>query len=106
MDGVVTRTARLHAAAWKATFDPFLKARARPGEDTRPFDEEGFDPRASTRQRRSQARPASAALARQRSCIARSLVSLTWMRQTRPSHCGAARQTRSSAARSGSTGIA
>jgi beta-phosphoglucomutase family hydrolase len=34
MDGVLTRTARLHAAAWKALFDAFLAAR---GEA--PFDE-------------------------------------------------------------------
>lgn len=37
MDGVVTRTARLHAAAWKALFDDFL--RSRDGESFRPFDE-------------------------------------------------------------------
>lgn len=34
MDGVVTDTAALHAAAWKATFDDFLARRpAAPGED-------------------------------------------------------------------------
>ncbi|MGP4056054.1 trehalose-phosphatase [Mycobacterium sp. 4D054] len=34
MDGVVTDTAALHAAAWKATFDDFLSRRsAAPGED-------------------------------------------------------------------------
>ncbi|WP_437064718.1 HAD family hydrolase [Streptomyces sp. enrichment culture] len=36
LDGVVTRTAVVHAAAWKETFDAFL--RARDGEDFRPFD--------------------------------------------------------------------
>ncbi|MEU3254147.1 beta-phosphoglucomutase family hydrolase [Streptomyces sp. NPDC006997] len=36
LDGVVTRTAVVHAAAWKATFDAFL--RNRDGEDYRPFD--------------------------------------------------------------------
>ena len=41
MDGVVTRTATLHAAAWKASFDEFLRARAAPGESFRPFDVEG-----------------------------------------------------------------
>ncbi|MGW1274043.1 HAD family hydrolase [Streptomyces sp. NPDC002491] len=36
LDGVVTRTAAVHAAAWKETFDAFLHARE--GEDQRPFD--------------------------------------------------------------------
>ncbi|MFJ1807200.1 MULTISPECIES: beta-phosphoglucomutase family hydrolase [unclassified Streptomyces] len=36
LDGVVTRTAVVHAAAWKETFDAFLHARA--GEGFRPFD--------------------------------------------------------------------
>jgi alpha,alpha-trehalose phosphorylase len=35
LDGVVTRTARLHAAAWKALFDDFLRRRAE--ERTEPF---------------------------------------------------------------------
>lgn len=35
LDGVVTRTAVVHAAAWKATFDAFL--RERDGADFRPF---------------------------------------------------------------------
>jgi len=41
LDGVLTRTARLHAAAWKEVFDAFLAARAAaaPGEPPRPFDE-------------------------------------------------------------------
>ncbi len=38
MDGVVTRTARLHAAAWKEMFDAYLKDRE--GEDFHPFDED------------------------------------------------------------------
>lgn len=39
LDGVVTRTAGLHAAAWRAMFDEFLKRRAeRLGETHRPFD--------------------------------------------------------------------
>jgi HAD superfamily hydrolase (TIGR01509 family) len=38
-DGVVTDTARVHAAAWKAVFDAFLRTRAtRRGEEFRPFD--------------------------------------------------------------------
>src|SRR5688572_26645025 len=37
MDGVITRTAGLHAAAWKELFDAFL--RAREGEAYQPFDE-------------------------------------------------------------------
>ncbi|MER6562508.1 beta-phosphoglucomutase family hydrolase [Streptomyces sp. NPDC001027] len=36
LDGVVTRTAAVHAAAWKETFDAFLHARE--GEDQQPFD--------------------------------------------------------------------
>ena len=39
MDGVITRTAGLHAAAWKQLFDEFLQRRAGPGEPFRPFDE-------------------------------------------------------------------
>jgi len=42
MDGVLTDTARIHAAAWKDAFDAFLTARAAgehpEGEDLRPFD--------------------------------------------------------------------
>ncbi len=39
MDGVVTQTATVHATAWKALFDEFLKQRsARTGEPFRPFD--------------------------------------------------------------------
>src|SRR5688572_14061073 len=37
MDGVITRTAGLHAAAWKELFDEFL--RAREGDAYQPFDE-------------------------------------------------------------------
>ena len=39
LDGVITFTARVHAAAWKELFDQYLKTRAlRPGEPFRPFD--------------------------------------------------------------------
>jgi len=39
LDGVLTRTATVHAAAWKQMFDEFLSARApAPGEDHSPFD--------------------------------------------------------------------
>jgi beta-phosphoglucomutase family hydrolase len=39
MDGVLTDTARVHAAAWKETFDAYLSDRAsRAGDDLRPFD--------------------------------------------------------------------
>jgi beta-phosphoglucomutase family hydrolase len=42
LDGVLTQTARLHAEAWKATFDPFLAAAAsRRAEPYIPFDERG-----------------------------------------------------------------
>jgi alpha,alpha-trehalase len=37
MDGVVTRTATLHAAAWKQLFDSFLRARAGPRGAFVPF---------------------------------------------------------------------
>jgi beta-phosphoglucomutase family hydrolase len=41
MDGVVTQTATVHAAAWKALFDAYLTVRsARTGEPFRPFDVE------------------------------------------------------------------
>lgn len=41
LDGVVTRTAGLHAAAWKALFDDFLCARVAAGQPAfRPFDPE------------------------------------------------------------------
>ena len=39
MDGVITDTADIHAAAWKQMFDGFLKQHARDNdEDFRPFD--------------------------------------------------------------------
>jgi alpha,alpha-trehalase len=39
LDGVVTKTARVHAAAWKRLFDEYLKKHASSrGEDLRPFD--------------------------------------------------------------------
>lgn len=39
LDGVVTRTADVHAAAWKGLFDTFLSERqAQPSEDLSPFD--------------------------------------------------------------------
>lgn len=42
MDGVITETASVHAAAWKRAFDEFLEARARRlGEPYRPFDADG-----------------------------------------------------------------
>ncbi|MCF2126520.1 beta-phosphoglucomutase family hydrolase [Strepomyces sp. STD 3.1] len=41
LDGVVTRTAVVHAAAWKETFDAFL--RERDGEDFRPFTDSDYD---------------------------------------------------------------
>ncbi|MFG2565655.1 beta-phosphoglucomutase family hydrolase [Streptomyces sp. NPDC048567] len=41
LDGVVTRTAVVHAAAWKATFDAFLRERG--GADFRPFTDSDYD---------------------------------------------------------------
>jgi trehalose 6-phosphate phosphatase len=41
LDGVITQTADLHAAAWKKMFDEYLNRRsAKRGEDLRPFDVE------------------------------------------------------------------
>ena len=38
LDGIITRTAEVHAAAWKELFDGFLQQRAgRTGEPFRPF---------------------------------------------------------------------
>ena len=43
LDGVVTRTARVHLTAWKQLFDDLLARRPRrPGEVLRPFDEEDY----------------------------------------------------------------
>src|ERR1700674_2736773 len=40
LDGVLTQTAKVHSAAWKAMFDAYLKQRAEgTGEAFRPFDE-------------------------------------------------------------------
>jgi len=40
LDGVLTMTAKVHAAAWKQTFDAYLRDRAATtGEQYRPFDE-------------------------------------------------------------------
>jgi len=42
MDGVLTRTAEVHAAAWKAMFDAYLRGRsAKTGEPFDPFDPVG-----------------------------------------------------------------
>ena len=39
LDGVITQTASLHAAAWKQLFDGFLERRAaRTGQAFQPFD--------------------------------------------------------------------
>jgi beta-phosphoglucomutase family hydrolase len=40
LDGVLTQTAKLHAAAWKAMFDEYLESR---GEPFRPFDQHDYD---------------------------------------------------------------
>ena len=38
LDGVLTKTAKVHAAAWKQMFDAYLRERAaRTGERFRPF---------------------------------------------------------------------
>jgi beta-phosphoglucomutase family hydrolase len=40
LDGVLTQTAKVHAAAWKQTFDEYLRQRAdKAGQEFRPFDE-------------------------------------------------------------------
>jgi beta-phosphoglucomutase family hydrolase len=40
LDGVLTDTAAVHNAAWKQTFDEFLRARC--GDDVRPFDDNDY----------------------------------------------------------------
>src|SRR3712207_6911416 len=41
MDGVLTQTAKVHAAAWKEMFDAYLRQRAQAtGEDFTPFDDD------------------------------------------------------------------
>lgn len=42
MDGVITDTAGLHAAAWKRTFDPYLRARSGETTAARPFDDADY----------------------------------------------------------------
>ncbi len=39
LDGVLTKTAAVHARAWKEMFDAFLERRARPGAPFVPFDQ-------------------------------------------------------------------
>ncbi|ADE16233.1 beta-phosphoglucomutase family hydrolase [Nitrosococcus halophilus Nc 4] len=41
LDGVITRTARVHAAAWKSMFDDFLQKRAQ-GAAFKPFDDHDY----------------------------------------------------------------
>ena len=42
LDGVLTQTAKVHAAAWKRMFDEYLRRRAqRTGDELVPFDERG-----------------------------------------------------------------
>ncbi|HEX6569561.1 MAG TPA: HAD-IA family hydrolase [Acidimicrobiales bacterium] len=44
LDGVLTRTASVHAAAWAEMFNDFLRARdPRPGEELRPFTSADYD---------------------------------------------------------------
>ena len=40
LDGVITRTAHLHAAAWQATFDDLLRRHAQDGASFQPFDKD------------------------------------------------------------------
>lgn len=42
LDGVITDTARVHAAAWKRLFDEYLATEAPPSSDTTPFSEEDY----------------------------------------------------------------
>jgi beta-phosphoglucomutase family hydrolase len=44
LDGVLTQTATVHAAAWKSMFDAYLRERAeRTGEPFRPFEDGDYD---------------------------------------------------------------
>jgi trehalose 6-phosphate phosphatase len=57
LDGVVTRTARIHFSAWKRTFDEYLQQRPPvSGENHRPFDEEDFRARVEGKPRSDGAR--------------------------------------------------
>ena len=59
LDGVLTQTAKVHAAAWKQMFDEYLRRRAeRDGEEFVPFDP------ATTTTSTSTASPATTACAR------------------------------------------
>src|SRR3954463_5424345 len=53
LDGVLTQTAKVHAAAWKETFDAYLRTRAqREGKDFVPFDQvEDYDEYVDGKQR-------------------------------------------------------
>src|SRR5918992_4949016 len=52
LDGVLTQTAKLHAAAWKQMFDDFLRERAeRTGEPFEPFEPADYDRYAAGRPR-------------------------------------------------------
>jgi alpha,alpha-trehalase len=42
LDGVITDTASVHAAAWKRMFDRFLAERAGRGEESRPFSQQDY----------------------------------------------------------------
>lgn len=42
LDGVITDTARVHAAAWKRLFDEYLAEVAPPGTPDRPFDDDDY----------------------------------------------------------------
>ena len=42
LDGVLTRTERVHAAAWKEMFDEYLRARAKPGLPFTPFKHDDY----------------------------------------------------------------
>ena len=44
LDGVLTQTAKVHAAAWKKMFDAYLKARAeKDGEPFREFTQDDYE---------------------------------------------------------------
>ena len=58
LDGVLTQTAKLHAAAWKQMFDDFLRERAeRTGEPFEPFEPADYDRYVDGRPRLDGVRP-------------------------------------------------
>ena len=66
LDGVVTLTARVHFAAWKALFDDFLLSRE--GRSFRPFDEADYRAHVDGRPREARNAPTPSSRGRPSTC--------------------------------------